>query len=88
MNRGRDTSGSAAVTAGLKRSVWPVATMAPRATAAESSRSASATDAASGFSTRTAAPDSTNGSATATCDTVGVAIETPSTRPTSSEASV
>jgi hypothetical protein len=88
MKRGSDTSGSAAATAGLNRSVCPVATSVPRRSAAASSASASASDEASGFSTSTGTPASTKGSAIATCDTVGVAMLTAFTRPRRADASV
>ena len=53
MNRGSVSSGSAAATAGLKRSVCPTASVAPDAAAAAISASASASERAIGFSTST-----------------------------------
>ncbi len=61
MNRGADSNGRAASTAGLNRSVWPTASVAPRARASATRASASASDRASGFSMSTAVPASRNG---------------------------
>ena len=87
-NLGFATSGSAATTAGLKRSVCPAPSGTPRRSAASMSRSASATEEASGFSTSVATPRSMKGSATATCDSVGTAMLTASTRSITADASV
>ena len=87
MNRGAVSNGRATSTAGLNRSVWPTASVAPRARARATSASASSSVRASGFSINTAVPASRNGLATAACDAVGVAMTTASTTPTSEVAS-
>ena len=80
---GRRDDGSAAATAGLKRSVWPTASTAPNRSARASIASASASVAAIGFSTRTCTPRSRNAPATSRCASVGTATTTASTRPKS-----
>ena len=79
MKRGVEISGRAAATAGLCRSVCPTASVAPDADAMPINRSASSSDAAMGFSTRTATPASRSGAATRAWSRVGTATTTPST---------
>ena len=78
----RCTCGSAATTAGLKRSVWPTASTAPRRAAAAISASASASVRVSGFSTSTvhAARRGTAARRSA-CASVGAAIDDGVDRP-------
>ena len=83
MNRGSVRSGRAAATAGLNRSVWPTASVAPVFAAASIMASASARLRAIGFSTSTGTPAVRNGSATSRCSSVGTAIVTASTWPRS-----
>ena len=87
MKRGSAMSGSAFATAGLKRSVCPVASSAPPRSAAATSRSASSTLGAIGFSMSVATPASRNGIATSRCAIVGTATVTAFTRESKSAAS-
>ena len=87
MNRGSASSGRAASTAGLNRSVCPTARTAPASLAAAIIASASASDRAIGFSTSTGMPADRNGSATSRCASVGTATMTASTLPINSRAS-
>ena len=78
MNRGSVSSGRAAATAGLKRSVWPTAS-ARAAAAAAIIASASASERAIGLLDQHVHAALRNGRATARCSSVGTAIVTAST---------